>query len=124
MPQQIRLLIVEDEVLIAMQLEIELKKAGYTVCQRVVTGEEAVTIVQQDSPDIILMDIGLAGDIDGIETTRQIQASTDIPVIFMTGNPDQETMNRAMTLRPAAYFIKPIRMAELTTSIDSACQVV
>ncbi len=122
MTQQISILIVEDEVLTAMLLETELKKAGYTVCQQVVTGEEAVSVAQQDSPDIILMDIRLAGEIDGIEATRQIQAFAAIPVIFMTGYPDQETMNRARALHPAAYFMKPVLVAELIAAIESACQ--
>ncbi len=122
MTSQISVLIVEDEVLTAMVLEMELKKAGYTICQRVVSGEEAVGVAQQDSPTIILMDIRLAGEIDGFEATRQIQAVADIPVIFMTGYPDQDTRDLAMTLSPAGYLMKPVHIPELTASIDSACE--
>ncbi|MBD3305915.1 response regulator, partial [candidate division KSB3 bacterium] len=88
MNRPFRILLVEDEVMIAMGLELELKRAGYPECQRVVSGEEALVRVAQEPPDLILMDIRLAGKLDGIETARQIQAQTDIPIIFMTGYPD------------------------------------
>ena len=114
-----RILVVEDEVMIAMCLEMELKHAGYEVCQRVAKGEDAVRIAQQDSPDCILMDIRLAGDIDGIEAAQQIQAQTDIPIIFMTGYPDRAVEERANTLNPLGFFIKPVRISTLQPLIDS-----
>jgi CheY-like chemotaxis protein len=119
MAQSPRILIVEDEVMIAMCLELELKQAGYTVCQRAVTGEDAIRIAQQESPDCILMDIRLAGDIDGIEVAQQIQRQLDSPIIFMTGYPDKAVEERAKTLKPLGYFIKPIRARTLKPLLDS-----
>ena len=114
-----RILIVEDEVMIAMCLEMELKRAGYEVCHRVVTGEDAVRIAKHESPDCILMDIRLAGDIDGIEAARQIQACSSIPIIFMTGYPDKAVEERAKQLNPLGYFVKPVRVHMLQPLIDA-----
>lgn len=122
-PHTPRILIVEDETLVAMLLEIECQRSGYQILESVATGEEAVSLVQQDAPDILLMDIHLAGKIDGIETTRQIQAFADIPVIFMTSYSDQATMERARTLHPAAYITKPICLTELADVLNSVRKV-
>ncbi len=115
----LRILIVEDEVFLAMGLEMILTKAGYEVCQTVATGEDAVIAVQQESPDVILMDIRLAGDIDGIEAARQIQACSKTPIIFMTGYSDNAVENRARKLNPLAYCTKPVRIYELQPILDS-----
>ena len=114
-----RILIVEDEVMIAMYLELELKQAGYTACQRVVTGEDAVRIAQQESLDCIFMDIRLAGDLDGIEAAQQIHAQTNIPIIFVTGYPDKAVEERVKQLNPLGYFIKPVRMLTLKPLLES-----
>lgn len=119
MIQPRRILIVEDEVMIAMCLEMELKRAGYIVCQRVATGEDAVSIALRESPDVILMDIRLAGEIDGIEAVQQIQACTAIPIIFMTGYPDKAVEERANMLHPLGFFIKPVRISTVQPLIDS-----
>ncbi len=121
MTQPIRILIVEDEVIIAMGIEMELKQAGYEVCQRgpVATGEEAIIIAQHESPDIILMDIGLAGEIDGIEAAQEIQACTAIPIIFMSGYSDKDVEERAKALNPLGYYIKPVRIHDLKPLLES-----
>ncbi len=119
MTQPLHILIVEDEVLIAMCLEMQLKQAGYEVWQQVATGEEAVIIAQQESPDIILMDIRLAGDMDGIEAAQQIQACSDTPIIFMTGYSDKAIEERAKQLNPLAYYLKPVNIHELKAMLDS-----
>ncbi|MBD3305711.1 response regulator [candidate division KSB3 bacterium] len=120
MQQPVKMLIVEDEALTAMRLNLELSLHGYANCQIVATGEEALTIVDQQHPDIVLMDISLAGDLDGIETARHIKSHKDIPIIFMTGYTDPEVQTRAQALHPAAYFVKPVNMTDLTTAINSA----
>jgi len=121
MKKAIQILIVEDEAMVAMCIEMELKLAGYEICQggAVATGEEAVTIAQRESPELILMDIRLAGNIDGIEAARQIQACTTIPIIFMTGYPDKTVEDRATQLNPLGYFVKPVRLLMLQPLIDS-----
>ena len=115
----IRILLVEDEIMVAMCVEMELTRAGYSFCQRLATGEEAVTIALKESPDVILMDIRLAGDLDGIEAAQQIQETTDIPIIFMTGYPDKAIEERAKKLNPLGFFIKPVRVVTLKPLIDS-----
>ena len=118
----LRILLVEDEVLIAMRLEMELVAGGYKVCKRVSTGEDAISSVKKDEPDIILMDIRLAGKLDGIETVYQIQqlsSCVNIPVIFMTGYPDKEIADKAKLLNPLAYFIKPVKIEDLILVINS-----
>lgn len=77
-------LLVEDEVLIALSLEYDLKKAGYSVLGRASCSEDAINCFKRTDPDLVLMDIRLAGSIDGIETAEEIKALKDIPVIFMT----------------------------------------
>lgn len=118
MNQSLRILLVEDEILTAIAMEIELKQAGYDVCRRVATGEDAVMVARQESPDLILMDIRLAGELDGIEAAQQIQASSSIPIIFMTGYPDEEIEERARKLNPLGYFLKPVRLPGLQPLID------
>jgi CheY-like chemotaxis protein len=120
MKQPIRILLVEDEILTAMRLELEMKKYGYTKIQSVPTGEEAIRAAQQEAPDLILMDIRLAGDLDGIETMQEIHTFARIPVIFMSGYSDREQLQRANALLPAAYLTKPVNIADLTAAIDSA----
>ena len=119
MKNKIKVLLVEDEAFTAMSLQLELNRAGYDVYKITATGEEAIVIVEQEPPDIILMDIRLAGRIDGVEAARKIKTFNDIPVIFMTGYTDEKIMEQAMELNPAAYFIKPIRVYELRNAIDS-----
>lgn len=114
-----RILLVEDEMFIAICLEMELKDAGYDVCRRVATGEEAVTAAAAQPPDVILMDIRLAGEMDGIEAARQIQTHRDIPIIFMTGYSDAAIEGRAKQLAPLHYFLKPIEVSMLQPWIDS-----
>lgn len=115
----IRILLVEDEVFIAMALQMELKKAGYHICKSVATGEEAIVIAAQENPDVVLMDIRLAGELDGIEAAAQIRAARDIPIIFMTGYQDKKLMDRALTISPLGYFIKPVGIHDLKPSLDT-----
>ncbi len=116
------ILIVEDEVIIAMCLEMELKRAGYNVFQRVATGEEAVNIAQGEFLDTILMDIRLAGAIDGIEAAQQIREYASTPIIFMTGYPDKAIEERAKRLHPLGYLVKPVGLHALKPLLDSVIQ--
>ena len=114
-----RILVVEDEAMIAMCLKLELKQAGYEVCRHLATGEDAVRIALHESLDCILMDIRLAGTIDGIEAAQQIQARTHIPIIFMTGYPDKAVEERAKALNPLGFFVKPVQISLLQPLIDA-----
>ena len=116
-----KILVVEDEAITAMTLKLKLTQAGYEVGKVVATGEEAITSVEQETPDLVLMDICLAGLLNGIEAAQQIQGSHHAPpIIFMTGYPDQELQEQAQQLHPLAYFIKPVSIQDLHNAIASA----
>ncbi len=119
MKSPIKILLVEDEFLIAMTLENELTGAGYKVIASVTSGEKAVEIAKQQKPDIVLMDIRLAGKIDGMEAAEQIQSFSSNPIIFMTGYSNPEMMNKAKSLNPLAYLVKPVFIHSLQPIIDS-----
>jgi DNA-binding NarL/FixJ family response regulator len=114
----IKILIVEDEVISAMCIQMDLREKGYEVYKPVSTGEEAIEIVKKDSPNIVLMDIGLAGEIDGIETAKQITSFCKIPIIFITGYPDEELRERVKDLNPAGYFLKPLDIEQVESTIN------
>lgn len=119
MTKPLRFLVVEDELLIAMGLELELKQAGFVLCKRVTSGEEAIIAAVQEHPDIILMDIRLAGALDGIEAAQQIHSVSSIPIIFMTGYPDKEVIERAQQQHPLGLFIKPIQIQHIQAVVAS-----
>lgn len=118
---EISILIVEDEAMTAMYMEAFLRRKGYKVLKRIATGEEAVVLSLQLKPDLILMDIRLAGKMDGIEAASQIksEALSEIRFIFTTGYSDAEFKENAMSLDPLAFFIKPVNMTELIKKIGS-----
>lgn len=119
MTKKIKILIAEDEAIIAQCLKMELELHGYKVCKFVTEGEEAIETAKEEKPDIILMDIHLSGKIDGIEAARQIIAIKDIPIIFMTGFTDTNIHKRAQEINPVAYLEKPIEVYEVTPIIES-----
>jgi CheY-like chemotaxis protein len=120
MGRDVSILIVEDEVVTAMLMQMQLRKNRYTQSQYVTTGENAVTSVSQKQPDVIIMDIRLAGKIDGIETAAIIQSiSTDIKTIFLTGYVDQKMREKAEMTEPLAFLIKPLDMILFNEIIDT-----
>ena len=92
---------------------------GYEVGCSVRTGEEGVQYAAESKPSLVLMDITLAGTIDGIEAADRIQHDSDIPVVFITGNSDQITLERAMELHPAGILLKPVMEKELKESLQA-----
>jgi diguanylate cyclase (GGDEF)-like protein/PAS domain S-box-containing protein len=115
-----RILIVEDEKIIALDLQRRLERFGYSVVGMASDGAEAVALAKERGPDIILMDIMLAGGIDGIEAARQIRDRYAIPVIFLTAYTDEKTLERAKEVEPFGYILKPFKERELYTTIDIA----
>lgn len=115
-----RVLIVEDEKIIALDLQRRLERFGYTVCDSAAEGEEAVRKAREHRPDIILMDIMLAGAIDGIDAAKAIKRELQIPVIFLTAYADERTLERAKEAEPFGYILKPFKERELYTTIDIA----
>jgi len=114
------ILIVEDDMIIAMVLERMVKKLDHNVLDKVITGAKAIEKTLELDPDLILMDIQLKDDIDGIEAMQEIRDSSDVPVIYITGNSDQYNLNRARETNFIEYLVKPIRMDDLKRSFAKA----
>ncbi len=115
-----RILIVEDEILIAKSISQSLEKAGYQVAAIVGTGLEAVRLTQEESPDLVLMDIVLDGDMDGFQVADQLRSGLNPPVVYLTAYEDREIVDRAMQTRPYGYVVKPFSHDELMRTIDIA----
>ena len=115
-----RILVVEDEIIIAMEIADRLKSMGYEVLRIVSNGKNAIEAAQKEKPDLMLMDIMIQGNIDGIETATKIRAISDIPVIYLTANADESTLERAKVSDAFGYLIKPFEEKELNTTIEMA----
>jgi diguanylate cyclase (GGDEF)-like protein/PAS domain S-box-containing protein len=115
-----KILIVEDEKIIALDLQRRLERFGYSVVGMAADGQDAVNLAKDREPDIILMDIMLAGNMDGIEAAKQIRKKFAIPVIFLTAYTDEKTLERAKEVEPFGYILKPFKERELYTTIDIA----
>jgi len=115
-----RILIIEDEIVIAMDIEKKLKKLGHQVVSICATGEEAVQKALNLHPDLILMDIRLQGEMDGIETARKIRSHEGIAIIYLTALSDEKTLQRAMITESYAYIQKPITSRELHIAVEIA----
>lgn len=118
--KKLNILIVEDNLLIAENISQVLSLAGYHVIASPASGEEALLIAQENMPDVVLMDIHLAGNLDGIQTTEKLNAQLDLPVIYLTDFDDNQTMNRAKHTHPAAYLLKPFKERDLLNAIELA----
>ncbi len=117
---QVSVLVVEDEILIALRMCGDLEKAGYSVYEPVATGAEAIACVQENPPSVILMDIRLPGEMNGIQAAQTIGAAYDIPIIFITGYSDLETITRAQQVNPVAILEKPLFAYQLNAAIQDA----
>lgn len=117
---QAEILIVEDERIVAMDIAGSLKSLGYQVSGMVTSGQEALKSVEDQCPDLILMDIRIKGDMDGIQTTENIQERHDIPIIYLTAYADEKTLARAKITEPYGYIIKPFDKKILYTIIEMA----
>jgi len=113
-------MIVEDSGIIASHLEILITKLGYDVSGVVPSGEEALQKVNERSPDLVLMDIYLAGNLNGIETATQIRANFDIPVVYLTAYVDDTLLQQAKITEPYGYLVKPIQDIGLHATIEMA----
>ncbi|MBN2096842.1 PAS domain S-box protein [Candidatus Peregrinibacteria bacterium] len=118
--QRSRILIAEDEAIIAKDLQSSLTDTGYKVLGVAQTGQEAVEMAKEFRPDLILMDIVLKGKMDGIEAAQKIHDRFDIPVVFLTSYADEEKMERAKGSEPYAYILKPFNIKELQIAIELA----
>lgn len=118
--EKVKVLIVEDQSLIAHDIAGKLSNHDMEVAQICPSGERAIEVVEKLSPDLILMDIQLAGALDGISTAKFIREKIDIPIIFLSDYTDQATVNRAKQTFPANYLSKPFNETDLIRAIDLA----
>jgi DNA-binding LytR/AlgR family response regulator len=114
------ILIVEDESIVAKDIQHSLKKLGYTVVGMCSTGEDAIKTAEEVKPDLVLMDIMLKGEMSGIEAAGQIREKFNIPIIYLTAYADESTLSKAKVSEPYGYIIKPFKEIDLHTSIEMA----
>jgi signal transduction histidine kinase len=113
-----RILVVEDERIIALHLRQQLTKLGYDVPNAVSTGDHALRRVEESPPDLVLMDINLKGKLDGIATAAEIRRSCSVPIIFLTAYSEEHTLTRAAATNPQGYLLKPFSERELHAMIQ------
>jgi CheY-like chemotaxis protein len=118
-----RVLIVEDEFILQMMIEKMLQRMGHEVVGKAKSGEMALELVEVHQPDIILMDIKIIGDYDGIDTVLKIRAFSDAPVLYLTGNSSPEIAERAAATKPMNFLTKPFEFHDLKHAIEhtNAC---
>jgi chemotaxis response regulator CheB len=118
--QSARVLIVEDEWLLASELERQLTELGYTVVATVASGEQALGVASSAAPGIVLMDVGLAGRMKGTEAAVHLWEEFQVPIVFLTAHADQETLAAAQASMPYAFLAKPHTAGQLHTAIQLA----
>lgn len=115
-----KILIVEDEAVVSLDVSKRLEKMGYEVIGRTASGEEALELIEKDRPDLVLMDINLQGEMDGIETATQLYKDYNLPVIYLTAYAGESTLERAKESKPYGYILKPFKERELHAAIEIA----
>lgn len=114
------ILVVEDETIVAKDIQCTLARLGYRAPAAATSGEEALRKAAEIRPDLVLMDIVLKGPMDGVETARELRARYAVPVVYLTAYADDYALERAKTTEPAGYLLKPFQMAELRPTIEMA----
>lgn len=117
-----RILVVEDEHIVAMGIKKMLKSLGYTVTGIASSGEDAISKAESTFPDVVLMDIMLKGDMDGVEAAMEIKKMFNVPVVYLTAYSDSKILERAKRTEPFGYIIKPFDEKDLYSSIEVALQ--
>ncbi len=115
-----QVLIVEDELITANDIKETIENDGYQVMGIARTGEKAIILAREQMPDIIIMDIQLAGEITGIEAAKEILLIKKVPILFLTANDDPDTLDEVKNINPAGFLTKPIRIADFTTNMAIA----
>ena len=115
-----QILIVEDDDILARIISWRLTNLGYEVCGKAASGVEAMDLLVEAKPDLVLMDINIKGDIDGIETAGMIKKEFRLPVVFLTSHSDGQTLERAKAIRPDGFVLKPFGDNDLRVAIELA----
>ncbi|MBF0477247.1 MAG: response regulator [Deltaproteobacteria bacterium] len=115
-----RILVAEDEVVICLQLKKWLRKMGYLPVGQAVTGREALKMAKELRPDVVLMDVGMPGDLDGIAAAEIITQELNIPIIFVTGYSEEQIRERTGRVAPVGHIDKPFNYLDIKTAIEVA----
>jgi DNA-binding NarL/FixJ family response regulator len=118
--EQARVLVVEDEGVVVLDLTRRLTALGYEVCGCADTAAEAVAVAAATKPDLVLMDIVLQGDVDGVDAAAEILKHRSIPIVFLTAHADAATIQRAKHVEPSSYLVKPFEESEMDAAIQLA----
>lgn len=114
--------IVEDDFIISLLLEKQVNKIGYEVAGKASSAEEGLKMIKSEKPDVILMDIKINGEYDGIQLMEKVRDFSDARVIYLTGNTDSSTRKRADLTNPSGYLVKPVELSLLRDTIMQAAQ--
>lgn len=117
---KINVLVVEDESIVSKDIQHSLKKLGYNIVGASATGEKAIELASSERPDVVLMDIMLKGEMNGIEAADRIKKDLSIPIIFLTAYADELTLSKAKVTQPYGYILKPFKEIDLHTTIEMA----
>lgn len=112
------IIIVEDEAIVAMENKMNLHFAGHQILAIVTSAEAAIDAFNAETPDLLLMDIKLRGEMDGVEAMNVIRQKSNVPVVFLTGNSDAKTIQRIQSISNASYLQKPILTAEIVEEVN------
>lgn len=118
MDNSVKILVVEDEMIIAAEISMQLTELGYGVTAILTRGEEVMNHLKENKPDIIILDVRLKGKMDGIETAALVEQHFQVPIIYLTANTDDATFNRAKTTRPVAFISKPFKKLDLQRAVE------
>ena len=122
MKKTYKILIVEDEMIIAANIAMQLNNLGYQVTGTLPRGEDVIPHIEENLPDIIIMDINLKGDLDGVDIVHAIQKTFKIPIVYLTANADNANFNRAKLTNPFAFISKPFKKIDLQHTIELIIQ--
>ena len=114
-----QIVVVEDELIVGMMIKLKLAKMGYCVSGMASRGVDAITMVEELQPDLVLMDIRLKGGINGVETAMKIREMSNIPIVFITGDSSHETRELAELANPRGFLLKPFMDEDLGNIVDS-----
>ena len=114
-----RILIVEDEFIVAFEMKVALEGMGYTVCGMASSGEGAIECAEREQPNCVLMDVSLKGEMDGIEAARHIRARFGIRTAFLSGYPVEEMFVRVADVQPIGIFVKPLEYQQLEETLGT-----
>ena len=121
-PPEPRALIIEDETLIAEELKERLSHLGFSIIAAVDTADEGIAIATREHPDLVLMDIRLKGEKDGVQAAKEIHEQVDVPIVYLTAHSDRLTVERVQATEYDGFLLKPFQRRELQSTIEVAMQ--